>query len=81
MAVPSQRTSELMIRYYTGEITPEEQEELDNSIASKPEAKQQWYRDRLDPEKVAQSRAFAKGVDREKYRRQREARAQQKWQQ
>ncbi|AXY74778.1 DUF4974 domain-containing protein [Paraflavitalea soli] len=79
MTAPTQRTIELMIKQYTGEITPAEQAELEDLIAQASPAKQQWYRDMLDPLKLAEAMAFAQGEDLAKYQQQWEANARQQW--
>jgi transmembrane sensor len=75
MTAPSQRTTELMIKTIAGDSTPEEQEELNSIIGALPPAKQQWYRDMLDPLKLAKAKAFAQGVDLKKHQSQWEANA------
>lgn len=77
MTVPPQRTIELMIKQFSGEITQAEQEELDGIIAQASPAQQQWYRDMLDPLQQAEAMAFAEAEDLAQYQQRWETNAHQ----
>ena len=62
MSVTYQRATELIVKYYKGELTPAEQQELDGLSHGSP-AKEAWYKDLMDPYKMAGTMAFVENVD------------------
>lgn len=62
MSVTYQRATELIVKYYKGELTPAEQQELDGLGHGSP-AKEAWYKDLMDPYKMASTMAFVEQVD------------------